>query len=170
MDRGGLPGQDRRFRWGGGGQDVDTLSRYEPTKRLALVACLVHTARMQARDDLAEMFCKRVAGNVKKAKTELEEIRQRQRATSERLIGTYRGVLEHLDPDRPQTRTATSRVRRRAVRSRHRSGRMGLPARWRWCGRRAGSPPSWPTSRRCRPSTATTTRCWCTGSSARTGR
>ena len=80
-------------------QDVDTLSRYGDAKRLALVACLVHTARMRARDDLAEMLCKRVASIVKKAKTELEEIRLRQRAVSERLIGTYRTVLEHLDPD-----------------------------------------------------------------------
>ena len=40
-----------------------------------------------------------VASIVKKAKTELEEIRLRQRAVSERLIGTYRTVLEHLDPD-----------------------------------------------------------------------
>lgn len=80
-------------------QDVDTLSRYGEAKKLALVACLVHTARMRARDDLAEMLCKRVASIVKKAKTELEEIRLRQRAVSERLIGTYRTVLEHLDPD-----------------------------------------------------------------------
>jgi hypothetical protein len=80
-------------------QDVDTLSRYGDAKKLALVACLAHTARMQARDDLAEMLCKRVASIVKKAKTELEEIRLRQRAVSERLIGTYRTVLEHLDPD-----------------------------------------------------------------------
>jgi len=80
-------------------QDVDTLSRYGANKKLALVACLAHTARMQARDDLAEMLCKRVASIVKKAKTELEEIRLRQRAVSERLIGTYRTVLEHLDPD-----------------------------------------------------------------------
>ncbi len=80
-------------------QDVDTLSRYGDAKKLALVACLAHTARMQARDDLAEMLCKRVASIVKKAKTELEEIRLRQRAVSERLIGTYRTVLENLDPD-----------------------------------------------------------------------
>jgi hypothetical protein len=80
-------------------QDVDTLSRYDPVKRLALVACLVHSARMRARDDLAEMLCKRVAANIKKAKTELEEIRLRQRAVSERLIGTYRTVLENLDPE-----------------------------------------------------------------------
>nr|WP_061081902.1 DUF4158 domain-containing protein [Nocardiopsis alborubida] len=55
-------------------QDADTLSRYDPVKRLALVACLVHTARMRARDDLTQMLCKRVAANTKKAKDELEEI------------------------------------------------------------------------------------------------
>lgn len=93
-------------------QDADTLSRYEPIKRLALVACLVHTARMRARDDLAEMLCKRVASNVKRAKTELEEIRHRQRAVNEHLIGTYRGVLEHLDPATPDT--AAERAERAA--------------------------------------------------------
>ena len=65
------------------------LSRCDPVKRLALVACPVHTARMQARDDLAEMPCKRMAANAKRARAELEEIRLRQRAVSERLIGTY---------------------------------------------------------------------------------
>ncbi|GAB3209398.1 hypothetical protein GCM10027294_23630 [Marinactinospora endophytica] len=78
-------------------QDVDTLSRYGDAKRLALVACLLHTARMRARDDLAEM-CKRVAANLKRAKAEPEDIRVRRREVSERLVGTYRGVLEHLDP------------------------------------------------------------------------
>jgi TnpA family transposase len=93
------PGKVADFAGEAAAQDVDTLSRYEETKRLALVACLVHTARMRARDDLAEMLCKRMASIVKKARTELEEIRLRQRETSERLIGTYRTVLEHLDPD-----------------------------------------------------------------------
>ncbi|MET8054860.1 DUF4158 domain-containing protein, partial [Streptosporangium sp. NPDC005286] len=82
-------------------QDADTLSRYEPVKQVALLVCLLHTARMRARDDLAEMLCKRVAANLKKAKAALEEIRQRQRTVSERLIGTYRTVLEHLDPEGP---------------------------------------------------------------------
>jgi hypothetical protein len=54
---------------------------------------------MRARDDLAEMLCKRVSSIVKRAKTELEEIRLRQRAVSEKLIGTYRTVLESLDPE-----------------------------------------------------------------------
>jgi hypothetical protein len=40
-------------------QDVDTLSRYGDAKKVALVACLVHMARQKARDDLAEMLCKR---------------------------------------------------------------------------------------------------------------
>ena len=128
-------------------QDVDTLSRYGDAKKLALVACLAHTARMRARDDLAEMLCKRVSSIVKKAKTELEEIRLRQRAVSEKLIGTYRTVLESLDPDAEEP-----------------GG--GRPARWPRWRRPEGSPPSWPTSRRCRPTTATTTRCWSTGSSA----
>ena len=93
------PGKVADFAGEAAAQDIDTLSRYEETKRLALVACLVHTARMRARDDLAEMLCKRVAAILKKARTELEEIRLRQRETSEQLIGTYRTVLEHLDPD-----------------------------------------------------------------------
>ncbi|GIH78197.1 hypothetical protein Plo01_46260 [Planobispora longispora] len=80
-------------------QDADTLSRYDPVKTLALLACLAHTARMRARDDLVEMLCKRVAGNLRKARAALEDIRERQRTVGEKLIGTYRTVLEHLDPD-----------------------------------------------------------------------
>jgi TnpA family transposase len=80
-------------------QDVDTLSRYGPAKKVALVACLVHVARQKARDDLAEMLCKRVAVITKKAKDELDAIRARQREVQEKLIGTYRTVLESLDPD-----------------------------------------------------------------------
>src|SRR5262249_53848424 len=44
------------------------------------------------------------------------------------------------------------------------------PARWPRSRRPAGSPLSYPTSRRGRLITATTTRCWWRGSSARTGR
>ena len=47
---------------------------------------MVHVARMRARDDLAEMFCKRMAQVTKLAKAELAEIRERQAQMSERLI------------------------------------------------------------------------------------
>lgn len=43
------------------------------------------------------MFCRRVATKLKNAKDELEEIRKQQ-ALVERMIGTYRAVLERIDP------------------------------------------------------------------------
>jgi hypothetical protein len=80
-------------------QDADTLSRYEAVKQVGVAG--VPDAHRPDAGPLAEMLWKRMAAHVKRvkrAKTELEEIRARQRATSERLIGTYRQVLERLDP------------------------------------------------------------------------
>ncbi|MFB7931963.1 hypothetical protein ACFC4C_22985 [Streptomyces sp. NPDC056039] len=56
---------------------------------------------MRVRDDLATMFCKRVATKIKKAKTELEEIRLAEREITEALIGNYRVVLKDIDADGP---------------------------------------------------------------------
>ncbi|SCK63108.1 Transposase and inactivated derivatives, TnpA family [Streptomyces sp. AmelKG-E11A] len=81
--------------------DVAELRDYQPIKRLALVACLVHKARMRVRDDLATMFCKRVALKIKKAKVELEEIRLAEREIVEALIGNYRTVLKNIDKGGP---------------------------------------------------------------------
>ncbi|SCF56528.1 protein of unknown function [Streptomyces sp. Ncost-T10-10d] len=81
--------------------DVAELRDYKPVKRLALVACLVHKARMRVRDDLATMFCKRVAMKIKKAKVELEEIRPAEREIVEALIGNYRTVLKNIDEGGP---------------------------------------------------------------------
>ncbi|MGH2844195.1 MAG: DUF4158 domain-containing protein, partial [Solirubrobacteraceae bacterium] len=80
--------------------DADVLRRSYTTdaKRLALVACLVHTAQGQARDDLTLMMCKRMAVNVRKAKLRLEEIHQRQREVTEQLLSNYRQVLGGLSP------------------------------------------------------------------------
>jgi TnpA family transposase len=81
--------------------DAGVMRDVAPLKRAALLACMVHVARMQARDDLTEMFCKRMASITKRAKTELDEIRTRQEEISERLIEHYRDVLVHLDPRHP---------------------------------------------------------------------
>ncbi|WP_405779131.1 Tn3 family transposase [Streptomyces sp. NBC_00859] len=81
--------------------DVAELRDYKPVKRLALVACLTHKARMRVRDDLATMFCKRVAMKIKKAKVELEEIRLAEREIVETLIGNYRTVLKNIDEGGP---------------------------------------------------------------------
>lgn len=47
------------------------------------------------------MFCKRVATKIKKAKSELEEIRLAEREIAEALIGNFRTVLKDIDADGP---------------------------------------------------------------------
>jgi hypothetical protein len=81
--------------------DASELRDYAAVKRIALLACLAHKARMRVRDDLATMFCKRVAMKIKKAKEELEEIRLAEREIVEALIGNYRTVLKNLDDGGP---------------------------------------------------------------------
>lgn len=81
--------------------DAPGLRDYNLVKRLALMVCLKHKARMRARDDLTTMFCQRVALQVKRAKAELESIREQQQAIVEVLIGNYRTVLQHIDADSP---------------------------------------------------------------------
>ncbi|MFJ9683683.1 DUF4158 domain-containing protein [Streptomyces sp. NPDC101194] len=81
--------------------DAPGLRDYSLVKRLALLVCLVHKARMRARDDLTTMFCKRFALQVKRTKAELESIREQQQAIVEALIGNYRTVLQHIDADGP---------------------------------------------------------------------
>ncbi|MFJ1617803.1 DUF4158 domain-containing protein [Streptomyces sp. NPDC088251] len=44
--------------------DASELRDYAAVKRIALLACLAHTARMRVRDDLVTMLCKRVAMEV----------------------------------------------------------------------------------------------------------
>ncbi|KQX26847.1 hypothetical protein ASD97_38130 [Streptomyces sp. Root63] len=179
--------------------DVAELRDYKPVKRLALVACLTHKARMRVRDDLATMFCKRVAMKIKKAKVELEEIRLAEREIVEALIGNYRTVLKNIDEGGPaqaalekaaamtaEVRTAWTN-RRRSTRSRG-GWRAGSPRRSSpWPGPRrcrpagsarsrrrwrdsAGSPSSTSRSRRSPLTTGTSGRCCCTGRSAGTGR
>ncbi|MFK4149588.1 Tn3 family transposase [Streptomyces sp. NPDC004065] len=81
--------------------DASELKAYTPVKRVALMACLVHKARMRVRDELALMFCKRVGSKTKRAKEELQALRLAEREMTETLIGNYRTVLKHLDDGGP---------------------------------------------------------------------
>ena len=85
--------------------DADALAEVGPDKRLTLLACLVHTARRRARDEVVTMFCKRMAAITKKARDKLEELREAHRAESERLLGVLGDVLadvrEALGPPGP---------------------------------------------------------------------
>jgi Tn3 transposase DDE domain/Domain of unknown function (DUF4158) len=91
--------------------DAAVMRDVAPLKRTALLACMVHVARTRARDDLAEMFCKRMASVTKLAKAELAELREREAEISERLIISYRSVLGCLDP-RSETADAAAALRR----------------------------------------------------------
>ncbi|MFD7065395.1 Tn3 family transposase [Streptomyces sp. NPDC059906] len=68
---------------------------------------LAHKARMRVRDDLATMFCKRVAMKIKKAKVELEGIRLAEREIVEALIGNYRTLLKNIDEGGPAQEALT---------------------------------------------------------------
>ena len=95
--------------------DAAVMRDIAPLKRIALLACMVHVARTRARDDLAEMFCKRMASGAKLAQAELAEIREREAEISERLIISYRSVLGCLDPRGGETAAAAVRRARRIV-------------------------------------------------------
>ena len=73
--------------------DAAVMRDVSQPKRTALLACLVHVAQTRARDELADMFCKRMAVITKRARAELDQIRERAREISERLIEHYREVL-----------------------------------------------------------------------------
>jgi TnpA family transposase len=79
--------------------DAAVLADYSPAKRVAVLAALVYSAQAKARDDVAEMFCRRVATLTKRSREELEAIKQKHREITERLVVNYRAVLERIDPD-----------------------------------------------------------------------
>jgi hypothetical protein len=91
--------------------DAAVMRNVAPLKRMALLACVVHVARTRARDDLAEMLCKRMAQVTKLAKGELAEIREHQAGMSERLITNYRSVLGCLDPRNAEAADAAAALR-----------------------------------------------------------
>jgi TnpA family transposase len=84
-----------------GAADAAVMGYYTPTKRVALLAALVFTAQAKARDDTAEMFCRRVGTLTKRSRDELEALKRQHQEITERLVTNYRSVLERIDPDGP---------------------------------------------------------------------
>lgn len=81
--------------------DVSELRECAEAKRYTLIVALIQRMQVRARDQLAEMFLRRVATIHKRAKEELEQIHFSQRSQIEKLIGTLDGVLSILavEPD-----------------------------------------------------------------------
>lgn len=77
--------------------DVSELRECAEAKRYTLLVALIRRMQIRARDQLAEMFLRRVATIHKRAKEELDQIQFGQRGQIERLIGTLDGVLAILD-------------------------------------------------------------------------
>lgn len=76
--------------------DADDLKRTAPSRRYALMLALIHRMRVRARDDLAEMFIRRVSTLHKRAKEELTAIQMHQRAMAEQLVAKLDDVLAIL--------------------------------------------------------------------------
>lgn len=66
--------------------DAAVMGDYTPAKRVALLAALVLTTQAKARDDTAEMFCRRMATLTKRSRDELEVLKQQHREITERLV------------------------------------------------------------------------------------
>lgn len=73
--------------------DASELKDFTAPKRHTLLLCLIQRMRVQACDDLAEMFLKRMGKIHKNAQEALQELQIRQRRMTEDLVATLDGVL-----------------------------------------------------------------------------
>lgn len=76
--------------------DAANLKALGQHRRYTLILALIQRMRVRARDDLAEMFIRRVSTIHKRAKDELAEIQRRQRKMAEDLVSKLDRVLEIL--------------------------------------------------------------------------
>jgi hypothetical protein len=82
----------------------DTL----PEKRYTLIVALLNRMRVRARDDLADMFVRRMGAIHKRASEELEVIQRRQRTQVEELVVLLDGVVDILVDQSDETTIAQS--------------------------------------------------------------
>ncbi|SOO24185.1 hypothetical protein XFF6991_330003 [Xanthomonas phaseoli pv. phaseoli] len=83
--------------------DASELRKFRPAKRYAVLVCLIHRARVQPRDDLAEMFIKRMGNIHNRGREELERLRARYREKTEAIVATMSDVVRVLDHHRGDT-------------------------------------------------------------------
>ena len=72
-------------------------------KRLTLLLCLIHSAQVQTRDYLVEMFLKQMKKIHNKAKEELEIIRQQNQEKTEKLVSVFTDVLQVFQEPLPDS-------------------------------------------------------------------
>jgi hypothetical protein len=82
--------------------DASELNDYTPAKRWTLVACLIKETQMSTRDDLIEMFLKRMSSIHVKAKEALQRQRLEQQETTEQLLAVLTDLVETAMEDSDQ--------------------------------------------------------------------
>ena len=66
----------------------------QPGKRYTLLLCFLHETRTSTRDELIEMFLRRMRKTRKAAREELQELQEKHRAIEENLLGVFGQVLQ----------------------------------------------------------------------------
>src|SRR6266571_7019737 len=79
--------------------DASELNDYTPAKRFTLLACLIKETQMNTRDDLIEMFLKRMVSIQVKAKEELQRVREELQETTEQLLAVLTDLVETAKED-----------------------------------------------------------------------
>ncbi|MFA6172237.1 MAG: Tn3 family transposase [Kiritimatiellales bacterium] len=79
--------------------DAAELKKFTPAKRYVLILCMIHRARVQARDDLADMFIKRMNHLHRRGKDELERQRAKYRQKTDALVATLADVIGVLETE-----------------------------------------------------------------------
>jgi TnpA family transposase len=77
--------------------DAAEIKKFSPPKRYVLILSMIHRARIQARDDLANMFIKRISQIHRRGKDELERLRIKFRQKTEHLVATLADVIDVLE-------------------------------------------------------------------------
>lgn len=123
--------------------DAAELKDLKPEKRNTLILALIRSMRVRARDDLTEMFIRRMATIHKRAREELANIQMRQRALSERLVQKLDDVLDVLVNETDDQKTGLAirkllapggnldRLREECAAIREWSGKNHLPLLWK---------------------------------------
>jgi hypothetical protein len=66
---------------------------FSTEKRLSLLVCLIQEATISTRDEILQMFIKRISRMTTRAKEELERVRNEERGTAEHLVEVFADVL-----------------------------------------------------------------------------
>ncbi|MGC5328636.1 Tn3 family transposase [Brevibacillus sp. SYSU BS000544] len=74
--------------------DIAEIRDFTPPKRYMLLLSMIYRARVTTRDNLVEMFLKRIGTIHKNGKEELELLREQHRSKTENLISVFTEVLQ----------------------------------------------------------------------------